>query len=157
MALLSKKVTEQKISNKSLIKTMLDKIMIRIKKENPDATWSNLLTGLGILLLVAVFSISYFGRTPGDTTVLGDSEEATSSLTEDSKVEDLGIFTTDLNKKTVIVEKGEGLWHVAKRACGNGELYNYLAKANGLNIWSSVYVGQELVLDCGPINSSQNN
>lgn len=141
------------------LKTKLDDLVYIIKKENPNANWKNLATGLGILFLVAVFSIWYFRDSvstkqddfldelrrngglavPEDFTVNGKGTGSVLSGSDDVDSEGM-----------VVVQKGEGLWHVAKRVCGDGEDYKYLAQANGLNIhWARLAEGQKLKVDCG--------
>jgi len=126
--------------------------MAKMKQENPDANWANLLTGVGILVLVAIFSVWYFGST--------DGVEINDSLIEQvgngSDQGDVSSITTGPNGEIIKLEEGEtavlageGLWHVAERVCGDAEKYNYLADANGMSIWSKVHEGQVLVVSCG--------
>ena len=123
------------------IKSGLDNFMDEVKKDNPEANWGNLLTGIAILVLIAVFSIWYFGNSPEDresvfSEILNTDENA-QLLDESAMMKDM-----------VVVEEGEGLWHVAERVCGDAEAYNVLAEANGLTIWSGVVPGQELAVVC---------
>lgn len=132
------------------IKLYLDNLMAKMKKENPDANWANLLTGVGILVLVAIFSVWYFGNT--------DGVEVNDNLIDQMEQNegDVASTTTGPNGEIIklkegetAVQAGEGLWHVAKRVCNDPEKYNYLAAANGMTIWSKVAEGQVLVIDCG--------
>jgi hypothetical protein len=124
-------------------KLLLDKLMVEIKKQNPDATWTNLVTGVVILVLIALGSVWYFGNAEisnlnnsnGDEIAMDSEENSGESMEMESY-------------ETTTVEAGEGLWKVAARVCGDGEKYNILATANGLTINSSVYVGQELMVVC---------
>lgn len=124
------------------IKDGLDNFMDEVKKDNPEANWGNLLTGIAILVLIAGFSIWYFGN---------PSEERESLLSEilnsNENVEEV-MEQDKVSEGMIAVEEGEGLWNVAQRVCGDGEAYNVLAEANGLTIWSPVAVGQELVVAC---------
>lgn len=125
------------------IKDGLDNFMDEVKKDNPEANWGNLLTGIAILVLIAGFSIWYFGN-PTD-----DRESILSEiLNSNENVEEVMEEDTMMPEGMVVVEEGEGLWNVAERVCGDGEAYNVLAEANGLTIWSPVVVGQELVVAC---------
>ena len=119
------------------IKENLDNFMDEVKKDNPEANWGNLLTGIAILVLIAGFSIWYFGNPAEKRNAL--LSEILNSGENVELMDDRGMVT---------VEAGEGLWHVAERVCGDGEAYNVLAEANGLTVWSYVDVGQELVAAC---------
>ncbi|MBT6401535.1 hypothetical protein HN803_01415 [candidate division WWE3 bacterium] len=124
------------------IKDGLNNFMDEVKKDNPEANWGNLLTGIAILVLIAGFSIWYFGNPTEDrenllSEILNSGENVEEVMVEETMMEGM-----------VAVEAGEGLWNVAERVCGNGEAYNVLAEANELTIWSPVTVGQELVIAC---------
>ncbi len=141
-------------SELDVIKSKLVDLSDLIKKENPNANLKNLVTGIVILLLVGIFSIWYFNSTPSDKTFINDLRRGTTPQIPDLAVEvdsnvlsGKSVFASD---DYVTVEKGEGLWHVAKRVCGDGEKYKFLAKANNLNIHRArLAVGQQLLLDCG--------
>jgi hypothetical protein len=120
-------------------------IMEKLKEDNPNANWKNLVTGVVILLLVVVFSVWYFSSNPGGS---GNGDNGDMMLDGDVEGSDTAI--NDAGKTIIVVQKGEGLWQVAKRVCGDGEMYNHLARANDLNIFrSELSEGQELILDCG--------
>ena len=140
------------------LKEQVDDIMYQIKNDEIDESTKNLLTGLGILFLVLIFSIWYFytpaaGR--GTKNLYEDIKKESSAVIEKvttskedspSGIEEVQIFEED-----AIVQPGEGLWTFAERVCGDGESYNYIADANNLNIhWSQLEVGQELKVVCGP-------
>ncbi len=136
------------------IKAKFDELVDIIKKENPNASFKNLVTGIVILVLVSVFSVWYFNSTPSDKTFINELRRGSTpqlpDLVENSEEEVLAKDSVFDTSEYVTVEKGEGLWHVAKRACGDGEKYKYLAKANNLNIHRArLSVGQQLILDCG--------
>lgn len=127
----------------------LDNFMEKLKKDNPDANWTNLLTGVGILVLVAVFSVWYFGNSDSNvfTGAGGENDDIEQSMEGEGNIE------TDengepLEPNQVKVQAGEGLWHVAERVCGDGELYNHIAQANELSIWSRVNENQILTVTC---------
>ncbi len=113
--------------------------MDEIRRENPNATWGNLLTGIGILILIAVFSIWYFGKTP---------EEQENVFTDLLSRDEIVVEEEEMAEGVVVVEEGEGIWHVAERVCGDGEKYNKIAHDNNLTIWSYVTPGQELMVTC---------
>ncbi|OGC56320.1 hypothetical protein A3H26_01875 [candidate division WWE3 bacterium RIFCSPLOWO2_12_FULL_36_10] len=126
----------------------LNKVMDKIKEDNPKANWGNLITGIGILVLIAFFSVWYFGKTSNNT---GLNQIINSVKNGNIKTEVQG--TTDTSQAIKVeVLSGEGLWQVAERVCGDGEKYNYMALANNLNLWSEIKSGQSLVVDCGPSN-----
>jgi len=126
----------------------LNKIMEKIKEDNPKANWGNLLTGVGILVLIAFFSVWYFGKTSNDTG-LNQIINSVKNGTPNAEVKGAK-ETPTMNKVEVL--SGEGLWQVAERVCGDGEKYNYMSLANNLNLWSEVKAGQVLNVDCGPSN-----
>lgn len=117
------------------LKQSLNNFMAAVRKDNPNANWGNLLTGIAILVLIAGFSIWYFGNT---------GVEKGGLLNEIFN----GQQTEETNNSMVTVEAGEGLWQVALRVCGNGELYNRVAEENGLTIWSKLETGQKLTVTC---------
>lgn len=126
----------------------LNKIMNKIKEDNPKANWGNLLTGIGILVLIAFFSVWYFGKTSNNT---GLNQIINSVKNGNTNTEVQGATDMSQAKKTEVLS-GEGLWQVSERVCGDGEKYNYIALVNNLNLWSEVKAGQSLVVDCGPSN-----
>lgn len=136
----------------------LNQVMEKIKKQNPNANWANLLTGAAVLVMVAVFSYAYFTRSQMENTVIDDSkllEEVTSETPEEGQPAEgtAGSTTptpaaTSAAGDTTVVQKGEGLWHVAQRVCGDGEKYNILANANGLNVWEELNEGMTLKVVC---------
>ena len=135
------------------IQERLNKIMENIKKQNPTANWANLLTGAAVLVMVAVFSYAYFTRSRGGNTVIDDSK----LLEQVTKEEPVPATETPAEPgekeaapvgETTMVQKGEGLWHVAQRVCGDGEKYNVLAAANGLNVWEGLREGMTLKVVC---------
>ena len=133
------------------IKTLLDDFLLEIKKENPSANFRSLITGIVILFMVGTFSIWYFAKSndPQSAKVLFESNgayDASLTLQEESLFGNEK-YIPEIEYATV--EKGEGLWHVAKRVCGDGEDYKYIASANGLNIHrTKLSVGQKLVVTC---------
>jgi hypothetical protein len=132
------------------IKDRLDELMGNIEERNPNASWGNLLTGIGILVLIAVASVWYFGQSPNSNNIIEDLAGSI-GITEPSEEEGETPGTTaEIPEGMVEVQVGEGLWQIAERVCGDPERYNYLADANGLNIWSGIIEGQMLVIDCGP-------
>lgn len=138
------------------LKAKVEDLVYIIKQENPNANWKNLSTGIGILVLVAIFSIWYFNTSTSDTSLIdelrrGQGLKVDEDFTTNGKGTDsiLGLQDVD-SQGFVTVQKGEGLWHVAKRVCGEGEKYNYLAAANGLDVrWARLAEGQKLKVDCG--------
>jgi hypothetical protein len=160
----------------SEIKERLNKIMATIKKQNPNANWANLLTGVAVLVMVAVFSYAYFTKSKGGNVVIDDSnlvkqitnEGPANSIEENNADETTGNeaatpgpndtsgeIPAEPGEKgaapvgdTTVVQKGEGLWQVAQRVCGDGEKYNVLAAANGLNVWEGLAEGMTLKVVC---------
>lgn len=122
------------------IKESLDNFMKELKKENPDANWGNLVTGIIILIVIAFLSVWYFGNPSGLNEDFSPSE-----LSEQNSD---AFASQNTNNETTQVLKGEGLWHVAKRVCGNGEAYNVLARANNLPISARLSEGQVLTVVC---------
>lgn len=135
-----KDLTRSGVNQVENIKSGLDNFMDEVKKDNPEANWGNLLTGIAILVLIAAFSIWYFGNPPGER-----SDILSEILNTNENIE---LVEEEVFGATVVVEDGEGLWNVAERVCGDGEAYNVLADANGLTIWSNVVPGQVLDLVC---------
>lgn len=162
----------------SELQDRFNKIMTNIKKQNPGANWANLLTGMAVLIMVAVFSYTYFTKSKVGNTVIDDSklleqvvneqstdksneenvinggkaegtsgEEETASAGNDIPVSP-GEKGATLVGETTVVQKGEGLWHVAQRVCGDGEKYNILANANGFNVWEELSEGITLKVVC---------
>jgi hypothetical protein len=147
-------------------------ILDTMKKQNPNANWGNLFMGLAILVMVAVFSYAYFSR-PKDGSVSIDMDKVLQEVQkEGSDKNTTGRLTnngqengsTDGTEEgipaepgekgaaptgmTTTVQKGEGLWQVAQRVCGDGEKYSKLAVANGLNVWDELEVGMTLKVVC---------
>jgi hypothetical protein len=136
------------------IKDRMNKVMEIIRKQNPNANWANLLTGVAVLAMVTVFSYAYFTRSKGENVVIDDSK-LVKEITGENKTEvatdaapDNSAETSAPVGETTIVQKGEGLWHVAQRVCGDGEKYNVLANANGLNVWEDLAEGMTLKVVC---------
>jgi hypothetical protein len=147
------------------LQAKLNALMDKIKKQNPNANWANLLTGVAVLVMVAVFSYAYFTKAKGSNVVIDDSklvEEVTqpadlgepattepgSTPTEPDIPAEPGEKGATPVGETTVVQKGEGLWHVAQRVCGDGEKYNILATANGLNVWEDLNEGMTLKVVC---------
>ena len=130
------------------MKEKLDLIMEKIKENNPDANWANLLTGIGILVLIAIASIWYFGKVPPEnvTENMGESSEESRVESSGENGEETSAFVSEEN--VVVVDAGEGLWQIAERVCGDGEQYIYIAEDNGLSMWAELNAGQELVVNC---------
>lgn len=120
------------------IKNKFDDYLGEAKRENPNASWGNLLTGIIMLVLIAVLSVWYFG--------------SNTNLEENILSEIFNVGEEEVvliqNEGVVLAQEGEGLWHVAQRVCGDPELYNVIAEDNGLSIWSNLVLGQELVVSC---------
>lgn len=158
------------------MKEKLDKFMENLRKQNPNANWANLLTGVAVLVMVAVFSYAYFTKSKTGNMVIDDSKlvkqmtgeetagETKSEETGTEKQQDVTMPTQGQTEDqtpaesgekgaepvtgTTVVQKGEGLWHVAQRVCGDGEKYNVLASANGLNVWEELNEGMTLKVVC---------
>lgn len=160
------------------MKEKLNKFMENLKKQNPNASWANLLTGIAVLVMVAVFSYAYFSRSKTQNVTIDDSklleqvtkgEESKGEEQKEEKQEskDQGAGTStgqekqgdeqkaepgekgaEVSAETTVVQKGEGLWHVAQRVCGDGEKYNILAAANGLSVWDELNEGMTLKVVC---------
>lgn len=147
----------------------LKKFMEKIKKQNPDANWANLLTGVAVLVMVAVFSYAYFTKSKvnnvsvdltktleevekeGTANKDGDKEDTSADVVDDTMPDipaDAGEKGSSEQTETAVVQKGEGLWQVAQRVCGDGEKYNILANANGLNVWEGLAEGMTLKVVC---------
>jgi hypothetical protein len=147
----------------------LNKLMDRIKKQNPNANWANLLTGVAVLIMVTVFSYAYFTKSKGGNLVIDDSklleqvskeqpantvDETVGSETDTTTPSETVVQVEPGEKgatpggETTVVQKGEGLWHVAQRVCGDGEKYNVLANANGLSVWEDLNEGMALKVVC---------
>ena len=150
----------------------LNKIMEKIKKQNPNANWVNLLTGAAVLVMVAVFSYTYFTRSKVNNAVDLDRslEEVTKETpaggpvkegaSEEKSPADQNADTmpnipaepgekgSEVTGEVAVVQKGEGLWQVAQRVCGDGEKYNILANANGLSVWGALSEGMTLKVVC---------
>ncbi len=132
------------------LKKILNDFMNRMKKENPNANWSNLLTGFAILVILAVFSVWYFGQNTSNVgNVTGTEEQITEPGVKNGTTE-TSSPQKELNTgvQEITVQLGEGLWQVAERVCGDGEKYNKIAEQNGLTIWSTLGDGQILKVDC---------
>ena len=122
------------------LKKILNDLMNKIKKENPNANWNNLLTGFAILAILAVFSVWYFGQ--NTTNIESDIKKESTETGNSQKDLTLG------DVQEVMVESNEGLWQVAERVCGDGEKYNMIAEQNGLTIWSTLSDGETLKVNC---------
>ncbi|PIS22129.1 hypothetical protein COT50_03620 [candidate division WWE3 bacterium CG08_land_8_20_14_0_20_41_10] len=136
----------------SELKEKLNAVMAKIKKQNPNANWANLLTGVAVLVMVAVFSYAYFTKSKGGNVIIDDSklvEQVTKEQPANTVDETTIPSETSIPaEETTVVQKGEGLWHVAQRVCGDGEKYNVLANANGLNVWEDLNEGMTLKVVC---------
>ena len=131
-----------------VFKNLLTVLMTDLKKQNEYSTWKNLTLGLSVVVLVVFLSISYFNRISRSLEITPLSDQDTNLVKEMPK-KDTKPNTQEVKQDNkVVVQEGEGLWHVAQRVCGNGEAYSALAEANNLTIDSEVFVGQELVLQC---------
>ena len=133
------------------LKKILNDLMNKIKKENPNANWSNLLTGFAILVILAVFSVWYFGQnaTTIDDKTGGETQETESGVKNGpSDTENSQKDVISAGAQEVTVQSSEGLWQVAERVCGDGEKYNIIAEQNGLTIWSVLSDGQTLKANC---------
>lgn len=124
------------------INRQMDMFMEKIREDNPDATWANLLAGIAIIVLVAILSVNFFSRD------MVSKNEVMEEIMDAGEELENGVVMNEDNTPVTTVQSGEGLWNVAERVCGNGEAYNILANANGLTIYSSVSVGQELKVVC---------
>lgn len=117
----------------------------KTKKQYPGVDWVNLFTGAGILILIVVFSVWYFER----ERVGGQADEVQNILPVVKKAkEEAKPKVSGVSSQEVEVQKGEGLWHVAQRVCGDTELYNYVALENGLSHKARLEVGQKLRVSC---------
>lgn len=133
------------------LKKILNDLMNKIKKENPNANWSNLLTGFAILVILTVFSVWYFGQNTSniDNKAGEENQETESGIKKEST--ETGTSQKDLTSgdmQEITVESNEGLWQVAERVCGDGEKYNVIAEQNDLTIWSTLSDGQTLKATC---------
>lgn len=128
------------------IKMYLDNFMESLKNENPNASWTNLLTGLGILVLVSTFSIWYFGNNV--TSPFSSSNDSNESDATNLSDPSINSGEENDNVQTIIVEQSEGLWQVADRVCEDGELYDEIARENNIQLWEPLFVGQELKVTC---------
>ncbi len=148
------------------LKNKLTTLMNKLEKENPNANWKNLVTGVLLLLTVLAFSTWYF--TNNTSTIENDTSLSSLSeyLEQDQQNEDVqeeqdvsispedseneGTTTEVTNYTEDVVQPGEGLWHFAKRVCGDGEKYNYIADENNLNVHTAKLApGQKLKVNCG--------
>ena len=125
------------------VRETLDNFMSRIREQNPNANWKNLVSGIIILLLVAGFSIWYFDNASSLPNLLQNDY--------DSFVDETNIPTAEDSNDpaTTVVEAGEGLWQVAERVCGDGEAYVSLSIENDISLWQPVEVGQVIKINCG--------
>lgn len=137
------------------LRERVDDLVYEIKQENPNANWRNLLTGITILVLVGVFSIWYFSNSSKEKDLIdqlkkGNGLQVEGNLATNNSYDDI-LGATAINEEGMVeVLKGEGLWHVAKRVCGDGEKYKYIADANNMNIHRTKLVpGQMIKIDCG--------
>lgn len=136
------------------LRQKLNSLMLDVKKDNPNANWKNLVTGLLILVLVGLFSVWYFSNASTEAPLFENLIESTDNNEVDAQTDDESgedVKNVVAAEGMVVVGDTEGLWQVAERVCGDGEKYTYLAEANGMSIWfAPVVPGQQLVLDCGP-------
>ena len=130
------------------IKQLFTNMMVNLKKHNQYSTWKNLTLGLTVVLLVVVLSIMYFNRLSRSLEIQPLSDEQVASTIQNKEPKTPIKSKEEDTEKKVIVQEGEGLWHVALRVCGTGEAYSVLAEANNLTIESEVFVGQQLILKC---------
>lgn len=131
-------------------KDSANEFMNKIKEENPDANWTNLLTGLAVILLIVVFSFWYFNRaSQGDFLTEVEVEDGNGETVVEGENGQLSGEEDSPAANEVVVLEGEGLWQVAERVCGEGERYNFLADANNLTIFTAVTPGQRLIVACG--------
>jgi hypothetical protein len=127
------------------LKKKLNNTMNRIRKENPNANWRNLITGIVILVLLGVFSTWYLSSDQTDGLFNDANLDSNNSLIFEDNNSDAD------NSGVTTVQAGEGLWQVAERVCGRSEAYVYLAEANNMSVWwAPLVVDQELIVDCGP-------
>lgn len=142
------------------LKTRLTDLMSKMEKENPNANWKNLVTGIALLLVVLVFSTWYFTHNPSpieNDTSLPEISDYINKDQQDTNNQEQSMVNEDnsmvMEKKDYTqdeVQPGEGLWQFAKRVCGDGEKYNYIAEENNLNINTAKLVpGQKLKVNCG--------
>lgn len=121
-----------------------------MQKKNTGTNGASLFTGIALLIMVAAFSYEYFSKgRVGNTVKLPSSEVLagnTSTLQETSDT--IENSTPSVLPETTTVEKGEGLWQVAQRICGDGEKYNLIAQANNLNVWEGLIEGMTLKVVC---------
>lgn len=123
--------------------------MDKMKKENPNANWSNLITGFVILVILAVFSVWYFGQNSNLTVPVTSGETVQKGIDEkNAAVQEGENGIVQEGVQEIITQQGEGLWQVAERVCGDPEKYNLLAEQNGLTIWSQVSEGTVLKVNC---------
>lgn len=130
---------------------VLNDFMNKMKRENPNANWSNLVTGFAILVILTIFSVWYFGQnTSGLKNKTGIEEQQVSEQGDNNTPTEAGSTKTQLNPgfQEVTVQSSEGLWQVAERICGDGEKYNKIADQNDLTVWSTLSDGQTLKVNC---------
>lgn len=129
------------------IKEKLSSFMKRMKEDNQNASWFNLLTGIIILVIIAVFSIQYFNG-KGNNALNGSQNGNGGNSVLNSVDQTKGNSTTTGLGKEVVVQEEEGLWQIAERICGDGEKYVYVAQENNLPVNSALYTGQVLKVSC---------
>ncbi len=130
----------------------LESIVNKFKKDNPNANWKNLITGILIIIIAGLFSVWYLSNNAQQAELITDvSNQSPELILEENSLNGNSAVQSVNDGETVVVEAREGLWHVAKRVCGDGEAYRYMAQANNLNVRNArLAVGQELVVKCGP-------
>ena len=65
-----------------------------------------------------------------------------------AQLESIGVYKSEDEKFKTKAQKSEGLWQVALRVCNDGESYRVLAAENGLGVWQSLELHQELAVIC---------
>lgn len=134
-------------------KKKLNSVVNKVKKENPNANWKNLITGILIIVIAGLFSVWYLSNNAQQADLITDVANGDEELIFEENVTGTGssVEQTVADGERTTVQRGEGLWHVARRVCGDGESYRYMAEANNLNVrWANLSEGQELIVQCGP-------
>lgn len=137
------------------LKKQMETLMNRAQKENPNANWRNLVTGVVILVLVGLFSVWYFSSAPQNDVLnnlgTGDIDVEVTQNGDGSMEGDSMNGENPVNMEGMVeVLEGEGLWQVAERVCGDGEKYVYLAEENGFSVWwAPIAPGDMLKVNCG--------
>lgn len=142
---MKKETKKKKFRSLSEIQTNLKNFMKKLQKENPNANWRNLITGTLVAVMLGTFSFWYFNS---NKPSFDEEPEPTPAVTDVSSYGDVKGLFNDSSDNIVVVQKGEGLWHVAKRICNDGYKAPSIAKQNGLRSNQALEVGQELRVDC---------